>query len=1057
MECFDWWLNKIADEFCLPNLLRDQEGSWITDYSKAIFFPPSEDLTAIPSWHNVLLLHREDAESIDFFIRMARGKTDKREVISYLNFYNCLSFREYSAEALVTPLKNAINGEYERAIEFIRWVWQNDKVTGLTNSDVFFPCKDGSVQRATDVYLGREYGENTFIPYLKAGGKFELESPQIIRKDLVFRRYWSSSVSDCNEPDKQYLEHAETILKDFAGAEGDVAIRRVCIVVATTIENIYNILEKVPTVQVLKWIFGNSKNSAELKDSILFPITTETLYYLPDSKKINYREIKIQTKSHLWYVFAYTPWVTLGKNGKKYAPMDCKFASNNPLEAELLEETITDEILENFSKETETPVQKIKDLFESLGCDTYFLNLRPESFYDLLLKMPDIKNISESIKLSHLIYNNCVEALSRDDYYLERFADTPEGADFQKKGKLLCKNDHSYKPVKDIYFSSSSVLNPLNKALFDIPLKNGRTDSIVEVFKISPYDKEWETNIHVFEEDISESNEMFKREWMIFIPYVLCLLPESQWTSMISKFRNLNIDLISKLRNENGKVISLQNDDYHLMEEKKHYYIYIGNGDVNKYKLSQAIGDLLQKALNTENRERLNLYAELFRSDDESRRGLISDLTYSDALDDCINRFNAVNSGGNPIVNLLNGKGVETKPVLSILNRLYAGIELKVSEQERFADFLKANKMDVGTIRSVLDQDNVSIVGYNRKLLKAKFEEKVQRQIFEWALWREYRDGVDESRMDFRSRKETLNSDVLKVDVDNSVYFNPESKLDEIFKEMFGVSKDDFDANKETSCDSVDELYQRNRDALEVPDDIDVDAFLDDPKIKSLLYFDAETVQRKLIEYIEQRQREDSDTSHVHVSVPLNTEISYGDDLKASSSHNPSGGSRVITHSTRSASKENDSKLQNQGYEAEKVVVNELRQKAIADINKLFDNQDYDVEWKSKAAEYFEKTDGDDSLGYDILLRGADGRILYVDVKSHEGEDCSFMMSANEINFAKTHLSDDKDEYRIIFISNFRLGSGDLHPSINVLPANFLDDPRFEKEYPNVRIYLSQL
>ena len=114
------------------------------------------------------------------------------------------------------------------------------------------------------------------------------------------------------------------------------------------------------------------------------------------------------------------------------------------------------------------------------------------------------------------------------------------------------------------------------------------------------------------------------------------------------------------------------------------------------------------------------------------------------------------------------------------------------------------------------------------------------------------------------------------------------------------------------------------------------------------------------------------------------------------------------------------------------------------------------MEWKSKAAERIEKTDGDDKLGYDILLRGKDGKLLYIDVKSHEENDCSFMMSANEINFAKDHLSKEKDEYRIIYVSNFKLDDPKMNPSINVLPKNFLDGAEFAMEYQNVRIYLKK-
>ena len=188
----------------------------------------------------------------------------------------------------------------------------------------------------------------------------------------------------------------------------------------------------------------------------------------------------------------------------------------------------------------------------------------------------------------------------------------------------------------------------------------------------------------------------------------------------------------------------------------------------------------------------------------------------------------------------------------------------------------------------------------------------------------------------------------------------------------------------------------------------------------------------------------------------MNISINYGNTLEGSNPHFPSSGSKPSNKNSRKPSTPNNSNLQNQGDEAEKLVVAELRKNNIPDIRKLFNNQEFKVEWKSKAAERIEGTDGDDKLGYDILLRGKDGKLLYIDVKSHEENDCSFMMSSNEINFAKEHLTTDRDEYRIIYVSNFKLDSQEINPSINVLPKNFLDGSDFAMEYQNVRIYLKK-
>ena len=1088
VECFDWWLKEFNNDDWIPNLLKDRDGRWIVDEKKQVFFPPSEDLTSLPSWHGVVLLDRKDGDALDEYIRKSHAKKDKRDVINYLNYFNSISFREYSAESLIAPLKNAVDGDYQRAIDFIQWVRRNNKGASLTSSDKVFPCKDGSVQCAADIYLGEKYGKNSFIPFLAASGKFELElpekilgekevkskaefeslkefldafdfidSPQIVKKELVYRSWWNSVRGDLSDVDKKYAEDAEEFLNEKdTSAEGESGGRRLFEVEITAVDNVCNILSEISTKQILEWIFGNGNNSAELRDKIFYQ-NDETIYYLPTASKVNYRKLGMRTDSYLWYAFAYTPWLSLGKSGKKYAPIECKFSSRNPLEKELVSESITDDFLESLSEELEIPSSDIKKLLERLGTDSYFLSLAPDSFYELLLKLPGLKNVGESIKFSHLIYNNCVLAISKGNWYVGRYADSPAGKKFQEKGKLLCKNDHSYRPVTEIYFSNSSVLNPLNKALFDIPLKNGRTDAIVDIFKVSRYDKAWESNIKVSSEDISALNEEFKNEWLNFIPYILCFLTELQQGVMIPKFKSLKIDLISNLRNELGEIIELQNDEYHLVEDDKHYYIYIGSDNLDKYKLSLAISDLLQKILDTENKDRLDLYAQLFRSDENSKKGLIQEYTYLDTLEDCINRFSAVNSDENPVVKYFTGLYIDIGNVENIFNRLYAGLGLKEAEQERLAIFLKNNGKDVSSIRLVLDQDNVSIVDYNRKQLKRKIEEKSQKELFEWALWRQCNKGDDADRINFRIRKDSLIREVLNTDVANTVYFEPFKKLEEVFQNMFGMSMNEFDFNpeQETSCSNVDELYQKNRNLLEFPEDVDENDFLDS-KMKSLLYFDVELVQAKLNDYAEQKRNQGEEDDNSYNSAPLNVDIVYGSPLIVSAPRHSSRESHPASNSPKNPPKPNDEKLQNQGYEAERMVVAELRDRKISDINEFFAGREYSVEWKSKAAEFFEKTDGDDSLGYDVLLRSDDGKVLYIDVKSHEGEDCCFMMSANEVRYAKAHLTSEKDEYRIIFVSNFKLNAESITPSISVLPANFLDNPKFEKEYPNVRIFLKE-
>ena len=458
----------------------------------------------------------------------------------------------------------------------------------------------------------------------------------------------------------------------------------------------------------------------------------------------------------------------------------------------------------------------------------------------------------------------------------------------------------------------------------------------------------------------------------------MSLLVDSLQNTMIPRVRNLQLNLVSKLRDEQGNIVELEEGEYHLLEgENKHFYIYVGNGKLNKYSLSVAIGDLLQKVLNTENSERINLYSELFRSDDDTRNGLIQQHGYIDSLEDCRLKFFASNSEGNVILKFLQQKNCNVANIGKILDRLFAGIKISIPEQDKLFHFLKENNLDVSDLKSVLDQQNITVVDYNKKQLKQKFEESGTRNLFEWALWITCENADEEAKLQFRNNKENLVDLVSKADVENSVSFDAELAIKHIFEEKFGYTIDEFDFSKKesTGCENVDGIYQKNRGRISINTTVNVEPFFENPIIKSLLYFDVENVQDRFNKWLEEEAKR-KQGAPAYISIPANISVNYDNTLEGSDPHFSSSGSKSSNKNLHKPSTPNNSNLQNQGDEAEKLVVTELRKNNIPDIRKIFDNQEFKVEWKSKAAERIEETDGDDKLGYDILLRGKNGKLL---------------------------------------------------------------------------------
>lgn len=122
------------------------------------------------------------------------------------------------------------------------------------------------------------------------------------------------------------------------------------------------------------------------------------------------------------------------------------------------------------------------------------------------------------------------------------------------------------------------------------------------------------------------------------------------------------------------------------------------------------------------------------------------------------------------------------------------------------------------------------------------------------------------------------------------------------------------------------------------------------------------------------------------------------------------------------------------GRNAEKIVLDELKTDASDLRDKFpFSFDGKTVSWVSGNSALNGDDSGDDSLGYDILIKDEnDNDVFYIEVKSSEQTKCLFYMSAREYIFAQEH----QENYRVIFVG----GTNNEKVEISVLPENFLED-----------------
>lgn len=1077
VDVFYWWSSHQQrlgyGNHISPLLLKDNSGDWINDCSEQVFVPSETRSFDIPVWVSIKILHPEYV--LNLIKRCCCGFEDALELLNRRNYFK---FRNLDLIELLPSMISSIKEDSNRAAEFIRWCRKNSASDFLTSSDKIFPCMDGTVNSAESIFLDKPYCENPLKDILLSSGIHQLCPPEILLNDgevfeenkdslmrflsrVPFVKYpeiHDGELRFYEDRDYEYLplqkfsKNLNEQLNRDKNHEGHESKCWVHKVEVQTIDKIQDILEKLPTSNVLMWLYDDNDSSRKLLSYVLKAESSCEIEYLYGNKQRS-RTFRAKSYHFLRYVFTYSKWICLDDSGERFAPCECKFTKSS-LEKSLLKSAVSDDNLKIWAGICKTTSHEIKKLLTTLGCSDSYMNLPPEHFYDLLLKLPEMENVAESRKLSYKIYNNCVESLqkiwgdfdanveSAEVKGLIGFINHESAHTFAKRGKLVCSKDLLYHPVSELYYADFPALNPQGLLFLDLPIKKDVAGLIKNVFKLHKYERTWDEGLVTREEDVSPLNECFQREWLDFVPFILCLSPDSKIEKYLEALRSLKIKLISRLWDESGSDISSLIEGYHLIVKDDTNYIFIGDSaKLNRFNLSLVVTQILSSILTDVSQKQLDRCSELFRSDEDSRRGLIrQEIAGEVLLEECRYMFLAANAEQNSLKLFLIDRKIDFEPVSEILDLLYNGLPLVLGNQERLSVFLQENGLDIVDFKNVLNQQNISVLEYNKDRLDKVLRQR--RYQFDWAMWLKVSKSSLEEKRRFRQKLDSIKVVFNDATVENSVKFDPESAADKIFEGVFGVLP------AVVAFEHIEEIFKKNRKMLVLPvgSSKKLEDFLDE-EYKSLLYFDVTKVQEDLNEWALEDVDEKNDA---HEGVKKSTvEVSFNEKLVSSSAiYNTTKVDGVRSRKSSSRS-QNESNLENQGDSAEFLIVEMLRKREILEICEILDNEEYSVEWVSMAAERQEHADGDDSLGYDIQLNNRSGKTLYVDVKSHSGEDCTFRMSANEIRFAEAHATANRDEYRIIFVAN--VGSGKYN--VSVLPRDFLTNESFKREYLDVRFF----
>ena len=155
----------------LPRLLKVIGGKFLINKDEPCFL--SEDkkpewVESIPDWATISVLDNEDQNTLlaafkEDIDHNERNESRKR-VLARLIRKNLVDLQEQSSrQVVISPVNSSVNNDFERAKEFILWlwkVWDESSFDEIIKNRVNFvvPVADEKVCNAKNVYIGAEYG-----------------------------------------------------------------------------------------------------------------------------------------------------------------------------------------------------------------------------------------------------------------------------------------------------------------------------------------------------------------------------------------------------------------------------------------------------------------------------------------------------------------------------------------------------------------------------------------------------------------------------------------------------------------------------------------------------------------------------------------------------------------------------------------------------------------------------------------------------------------------------------------------------------------------------------
>lgn len=1095
IQVFIWW-NQSNYIKKLPKLLKikkdEGEDEFLNLNDNCYLLSGDFNNLELPKWVKVPSLNKEYQEQLYSQSELLpkiieqKAKTNEKDIarlIVHSKIFPDINFSYRDRSTIINATNSSVEN-YNHAIEFVKWLWDNyseDKEwnpPGRNSEQKIkynFPDKNNPTEpKESDFfYFGRDYGnvladklfDERYSPIPKTQdfgiGESELEAFKSFLRKFGVKDYPIIEITEIKPLDSFAEKYKKIILSNGdLGSSTYVNYRWNW----PYIKNLEEILKNLSENEIIKWI-ANDKSLHNILSQTFCKSSDVKLEY-EGNRQQYYRPYKFEMYSnidnYILFLFNELPWIEI--NDKIYSP---KYILQNFKEIKTTNKkfidilpVITTDKLHMISKELDIDFEKVYEIYSLFSFCNEVTDLPSNEFYNLLLKLPKIKDFTKSENLSRVIYRILEKPENK------KFDNTDNKRKFLEKGKLLVsyKGKLQYYPASDVYVPSQKILNKRDYPIIEKGLRTN-SDNFINLFGCHEYKKEYKIISHSEEE--SNFNSEFQLYFNTFREYAKAY---KELNSNIARYINtLNIKIINSIRIKEiendieSKSETIISENYSCLKSSlSNWFIVLSsrktsfNSEINK--LSEIIEMIFDNIANTTGFEASKL-GELFRvSSRESREFLIR------------KEFGSLNVLDND-----NFKSEIQTSFESALKGLAPSYKLSDNEID-FENFYEINNSrKIVELFTKLDFDIADFekIGFPYPIELSLFFKEVALDFIHEQKWHFknvlYKHALSDEKLQLQFIDNIRQFEKYHlVKIKNSVYSKPNEIIISHFNKILNNWYDE-SVPENFDCDTE---YNNNYKLLNPKNDF-MNEIANEKNVQRMIYFNKKEEFSAWLDAKNEAIKKENAQEHENIYdalkevIPTKRDINFSVEKKepeqnekesdvVSNQENKDADTKKEEDSTQNKQDLNTDISENidsdygESDDYSGVFSEDDDEKRLKRLKEIGNNGElliYNYLCKEYGKEHvFPKSEAFITLGillpgqaesgeYDISYKAPDGKIYYVEVKS--GYKNRFFITPSELDFAKKNA----ERYKLFVVYNMKKKI----PDFTEIPAKFWNNPKFHQ------------